>query len=368
MKKNRIICVFIFFCIALGLNVSASESITEKTLIDFLPKEMTSFLAEYGFEKFNAEELINISITDIFNYLVNVIKAEIKSPLVIIYIVIIVVIVSSVAMGIGNNFLSGAIEKSFSIVSILTICTTVSIPIITIISRAQEFINNTSSFIKAFVPALSAVMMAGGKTLKGAGYQVVLIAAAETVSVLLSSFLIPVIILFLCFSIVSRLSHELKLSGFLNGIKNIILWSLTLLTTLFVSFITIKGAISAGADSLALRTGKFFLGNFIPAIGGSLSEAAASIVSSINLIENTVGIFGIIAITVYFIPILIQILIYKFVCDISYGAADCLGAGEVALLMKDISSILGIINAIILNYAAIFILSTAITLSFGGKI
>lgn len=357
-----------FFCIALGLNVSASESIREKTIIEYMPKEMTNFLTEYGFEKFNADELINISINDVFNYIVNVIKNEIKSPLVIIFIVIIVIIICSAAMGIGNNFLSGAIEKSFSIVSILTICTTAVIPIIKIISNAQVFINNTSSFIKVFVPALSAIMMAGGKTLKGTGYQVVLIAASETLSVLLSSFLIPIIILFLCFSIVSRLSPELKLNSFLNGIKNIILWSLTLLTTLFVSFITIKGAISTGADSLALRTGKFFLGNFIPAIGGALSEAAASVVGSINLIENTAGVFGIITITVYFIPILIQILIYKFVCDISYGVADCLGVSEVALLMKDISSILGIINAIILNYAAIFILSTAITLSFGGKI
>ena len=368
MKKIRVVLISVFFCLILSINVFAKENIVDKSVKDFLPQQITDLLSEYGFKNFNATERINISPNDIIDYIKSIIKTEIKSPLVIIYIILLVVIISTVAMGIGNNFLSGAIEKNFSIVSVLTICTTAVIPIVTIIERAQGFIKTTASFIKTFVPALSAIMMAGGKTLKGAGYQAVLIVASELLSTLLSSVLIPIIILFLCFSIVSRLSPELKLGGFLSGIRSVILWSLTLTTTLFVSFITIKGAITAGADSLALRTGKFFLGNFIPAIGGALSEAAASVVSSINLIENAAGIFGIIAITVYFLPILIQILIYKFVCDISSGISECLGAGELSLLMKDVSSILGIINAIILNYAAIFILSTAITLAFGGKV
>jgi len=368
MKKIRIILISMLFFVLLNINVFAKENIIDKSVKDYLPDQIVSLLNEYGFKNFNAKELVDISLNDIIDYITTIIKTEIKSPLIVIYIIILVVIISTVAMGIGNGFLSGIIEKNFSILSILTVCTTASIPIVAILKRAQSFINTTSSFIKAFVPSLSAIMIAGGKTLNGAGYQAILIAASEFLSALLSSVLIPIIILFLCFSIVSRLSPELKLSGFLSGIRSVILWSLTLTTTLFVSFITIKGVITTGADSLALRTGKFFLGNFIPAIGGALSEAAASVVSSINLIENSVGIFGIIAITIYFLPILIQILLYKLVCDISSGISDSLGAVELSVLMKDISSILGIINAIILNYAAIFILSTAITLSFGGKI
>ena len=368
MKKIKIVLVSIFICLTLSLNVFAKENMVDNSVKDFLPEQIIDILSEYGFKRFNATELINISINDVIDYIIEIIKTEIKSPIIIVYIVLLVVIISTVAIGIGNNFLSGAIERNLSIVSVLTISTTAIIPIVTTIQRAQYFIKTTSSFIKAFVPALSAIMMAGGKTLKGTGYQAILIAASEILSSLLSTVLIPIIILFLCFSIVSRLSPELKLAGFLSGIRNVILWSLTLTTTLFVSFITIKGAISTGAESLALRTGKFFLGNFIPAIGGALSEAAASVVSGVNLIENTAGIFGIIAITIYFLPILIQILIYKFACDVSSGIADCLGAENLSFLMKDISSILGIINAIILNYAAIFILSTAITLAFGGKV
>ncbi len=367
MKKVRGTFLSVIFTLLLSLDVYAHNEITEQSVKEYLPKQLTDFLGEYGFEKFSAKELIDVSLSDILNYILEIVKNELKSPLVIIYIFITVVLLASIALGIGNKYFDGTIEKNFSVVSVLTICTTAVIPILTVIDGAQKFIQNTASFIKAFVPCLSAIMMAGGKTLKGAGYQIALVTASEILASFLSSVLIPVLILLLCFSIVSRVSPELRLGSFISGIKSVILWSLTLITTLFVSFITIKGAITGGADSLALRTGKFFLGNFIPAIGGALSEAASSVVSGINLIENTAGIFGIIAIILYFIPILIRVLLYKFACDISAGIGECLGAGDLSLLMRDISSVLGLINAVILNFAALFVLSTAITLIFGGK-
>lgn len=362
MKKAVIASVFFILLISLPYNVYASEASVE----DIFPKDAGELLLENGFSALDLENLVNLSPKQALEYVINCFKNEIDTPFILIYVIFLVIIITSITSGINGGFLSAELEKNFSAVGVLSVCATAIVPIITCLDEARQFISQMSGFVQVFVPVLSGVMITGGQVTSGAGYQVVMIFSSEFMSVFLSGVILPLIFMYLAFAIVGRTAAGFHPDSITSSVKSTVNWSLSLIMTLFVSLITIKGLIGTGSDSVALRTGKFFVGSFVPAVGGALAEAAATVQKSIGLIKNTTGVFGIIAAAIYFIPPLIKVLIYKFTCNVTAIIGELLGADKIAGLLKDISTVLGLVTSVILSYGVLVILSTAVTLLICG--
>ena len=361
MKKVVIFAVFVIVFGCFTVTSYAAESSVE----DIFPEDTQQLLNENGFTDLDIDALLNLSPSQVTSYIINAVKNEINAPFILFYIIFLVIIITSIASGINGGFLSAELDKGFSAVAVLSVCTTAIVPIIACIEEIRQFITQMSSFVKVFVPVLSGVMIGGGQVNSGAGYQLVMIFAAEFLSTFLSGIILPLILMYLALATVSRITAGFKIDSITNSVKSVVNWSLSLLMGAFVGLITIKGLIGTGSDSLALRTGKFFVGNFVPAVGGALAEAASTVQKSVGLIKNTTGVFGIIAAAIYFIPPFIKILIYKFTCDLSSTIGDMLGAEKLAGLLKDISAVLGLLTSVILSYGVLVILSTAVTLIIG---
>ncbi len=362
MKKVVTFSVFLLVFVCLSVTSYAAESSVE----DIFPKDTQQLLYENGFTDLDIDALLNLSPSQVASYIINAVKSEINAPFLLFYIIFLVIIITSIASGINGGFLSAELDKGFSAVAILSVCTTAIVPIIACIEETRQFITQMSSFVKVFVPVLSGVMIGGGQVNSGAGYQLVMIFAAEFMSTFLSGIILPLILMYLALATVSRITAGFRIDLITSSVKSVVNWSLSLLMGAFVGLITIKGLIGTGSDSLALRTGKFFVGSFVPAVGGALAEAASTVQKSVGLIKNTTGVFGIIAAAIYFIPPLIKILIYKLTCDLSSIIGDMLGAEKLAGLLKDISAVLGLLTSVILSFGTLVILSTAVTLIIGN--
>lgn len=362
MKKIAIFAVFIVFFACIPIISNAAETSVE----EIFPEEAQNILYENGFSELDINSLLNLSPKQVVEYIINAVKNQINAPYIFFYIIFLVIVITSITSGINGGFLSAELDKSFSAVGVLSVCTTAIVPIIACIEETRQFITQMSGFVKVFVPVLSGVMISGGQINSGAGYQIVMIFAAELLSSFLSGIILPLILMYLAFATVGRITAGFKIDTITNSVKSIVNWTLSLLMSLFVALVTIKGLIGMGSDSIALRTGKFFVGNFVPVVGGALAEAAATVQKSIGLIKNTTGVFGIIAAALYFIPPLIKILIYKFTCDLTSSIGEMLGAEKISGLLKDISAVLGLLLSVILSYSVLVILSTAVTLIIGG--
>ena len=366
MKKLISVIAIIFIL----LNISSFTAFACNeigNIKDILPSETSEILEQNGFEALNIDELKNINISDIFNYIKNAIKSEIETPFLLIYVIFLIILIISITRGINGDTLNSELDNNLGIVSVLSLCTTVLTPIMSCLSETKAFIENISTFTKSFVPVLTGVMVSAGQSTTGLGYQAVMLSASQLLSSFLSGIILPLLFIFLAISLISKTTSFLSLNSLTNSIKSAINWALGLSVGLFVALITIKGLIGASADSVALRTGKFFVGSFVPAVGSALSEAATTAIKSVGIIKNTTGVFGIIAAFLYILPPLIKILLYKFTCDISAILGDILGASKIVSVIRDISTVLGLLCSIILSFGAVIILSTALTLLIGGN-
>lgn len=118
--------------------------------------------------------------------------------------------------------------------------------------------------------------------------------------------------------------------------------------------------LSGAADSALLKGAKFISGSFIPVVGGALGDAVASLAGSLSVAKNTVGAFGIIAVSVISLPGIIELTAWIFCLNLLSAAADILGRKSSARFLTSISSAASLLNITLLLNCAVLIISIGI--------
>ena len=68
-------------------------------------------------------------------------------------------------------------------------------------------------------------------------------------------------------------------------------WVLSIVMTIFVSLLTIQNLIGVAADNAGTKAVKFAVSNFIPVVGGALSDAYTTVQSCVKVLKSGVGAF-----------------------------------------------------------------------------
>ena len=113
-------------------------------------------------------------------------------------------------------------------------------------------------------------------------------------------------------------------------------------------------------DSVVLRGTRFAVSNFIPVVGGAISEGIEALGASMQVIRNSTGIAGIAGVTAVTVPPLIKIysvsLVFHFFAAVSLPVSDK-RFGEMLSFSGEVMSIFG---SVILCMAFIFIVTAGV--------
>lgn len=129
---------------------------------------------------------------------------------------------------------------------------------------------------------------------------------------------------------------------------------------IFSSVATAGG--SAAADNLSARAVKFAASSFIPVIGGSVSEAYSAVKGSIGVIRTSVGVIGVIIMSVIVAKPLLTLLAVKLAVWIGAIINDIFGISNSGGLLKSINSVLSIGVSILAAYSIMFVISTSVVI------
>ena len=78
-------------------------------------------------------------------------------------------------------------------------------------------------------------------------------------------------------------------------LKKAVGWVLGGLLTVFVTYLTISGAVAGAADAHAVKLAKSAVSAAVPVVGGILSDAAESVLAGAGLLRGMVGTLGTLA-------------------------------------------------------------------------
>ena len=371
---KKILIIFLL-AIILPLNVSAynqEEFLNEQyrlsgadKLDESLPDEVKEYIEQYNIEIFNLSQPNELKPENVFSHILNFVKSKASSPLKSAGCVLAIILIRGILGSVEFTEKSGlAVEYAVVLSSVAVICT----PILSVISASINAMKGCAVFMTAFIPVFGVISASSGAVATSTAASGILLTASQAVSWIAGFVVAPLLGGYLSLSIASIVSPSVQNSGIAEGIKKTSFWIMSLVTTIFVGILSLQTAITSSSDNLASKTAKFILGTAVPVAGTALSEALNTVTASMGILKASVGIYGVIAVSFIFLPIMLELLLWRICLIVNAAIGDLISVKSVPSLLRSVETVISVLTGIVLLTAAMFIISLSIVISAGGKV
>ncbi len=344
------------------MTVFAEDSPTQEILSEVLTQADNLSTADYDFSE-TAQKVMEGNLVFSFSALLQKIGELLFSELRKHFYLLVEILVLAVLAGVLCNLQiakpgDGIGEISF--LACFSVIAGLSVSIIAGLSElAEKTIDSLMVFIASLMPALSG-LVTSAKAAAFTGFYPALFASMQGFTIICQQFFLPLILMITALSVVNAMSNRFHITRLIEVSRQVIKWGLGLLLTIFVGILSIRGFSVFAAGSIAGRTVKYALCNFVPLVGSVLAESAEAVISSIRLIKGAVGIAGTLGLVALCAAPLLKILavsiMYRFAAGIAEPATD----KRIILLLMDLAGNITLIFVILLMVTVMFIISIAL--------
>ena len=268
--------------------------------------------------------------------------------------------VALVAISILMSLAESAFNKSGTVsqlVGTLAISTLLLSKSNSMINLGVTTVSNLSEYGKLLLPVLTGALAAQGGTVTSAALYTGTVFFSSLLTSVISKCLVPLIYVYLCFSIVSRATGNTTLTRIQNGTKILSVWLLKTILYIFTGYMTITGVVSGTTDAAALKAAKLTISGAVPVVGGIMSDASEAVIVSAGVLKNTAGIYGLLAIISVCIGPFLTIGIHYLLLKLTGSVSRIIGGGKTVDLMTDFSAAMGLILAMLGSVCLMLLIS-----------
>ena len=252
----------------------------------------------------------------------------------------------------------GNVKTNVELVGTVTAGVLLFRPANSLIRLGIDIIRQISQYGKLLLPVMTGALAAQGSVTKSGAIYAATAFFDALISHTVSELLVPLVYILLCISVACNLFQQPLLKDMRKFIKWLLTWSLKTILYVFTGYISITGVVGGATDATMLKAAKLTISGMVPVVGSILSDASEAVLVSAGLMKNAVGVYGLLVMISLWIGPFLQIGIQYLMLKASSGICEMFGTKQVAELMKDFSSAMGLVLAMIGTVCLIFIIST----------
>lgn len=371
MKKifSAIIALILFVSFSIiafskeDFTAELNDEYSEK-IFSSLSDEAKEIFDSSGIEFNDAQSLVNLSPKDVIRFFLNCISKKILSPTKNISIILILLCVVSVCFTYIDDDIKS--KKYLNMILSVIIFFIISKSIISLIRASCATLNTVTSLMNILLPILAGLIAASGNALLAFSLNSTTIYLSNIITYFTNKILSSFTLYYFVLSVSSATFTSIDISRLCNSIKNAIIKILGIISSFFISFLSLKGLLANNIDTLSLKGTKLLISNIIPVIGSNISEAYTTVSYSLSLLKSSVGIMGIIAVLSISLPMIIEISLYNLSFFICENIAVILNLENLPKLFEAICSVIKILNLIIIFSSVVLIISIGIMIRMRG--
>ncbi len=227
-----------------------------------------------------------------------------------------------------------------------------------LIGLAVDTVMEISEYSKLFLPVIAAASSAQGSITSATALCAGTSFFTAFLSNVLRRIMIPVIYLFLAAAVANCALGEAALKKIRDQLKKLSAWFLKTVLTIFLTYMSITGAVSGTADKAAVKAAKAAISTVVPVIGKTLADASEALLVSTDLVKNSIGIYGILAFAAIFITPFIRIGAHYLVMKATAAVCNVVGCKRLTELIEDFSTAMGLLLGMIGSMCALSIIGT----------
>ena len=292
--------------------------------------------------------------------------SEIKTSIKIATSILVLALLSSIIKSLENSFSSKGITTVTNYIVFITVVTLTLVSFRDILSLCYTTIENIMGLVNVTIPIMISLLVLVGFPITSTALNPIFIGGIAAINIIFKKFIFVAISIAFAILVVNNLTNNIKLNRLSSFIKQINIVALGAVFTLYLGLVSIQGLYVTSFDKFTVKTAKFAVGNFIPVVGGFVSDSVDILLSSSQLIKNVFGGVGLVILVgiclIPIIKILSVILVYK-VCSI---AIEPVGEDNISSFLNEVANLMIIILATIIAVTIMFFVTIAILTSISA--
>lgn len=204
---------------------------------------------------------------------------------------------------------------------------------------ARGTITEMTNFMYAITPLLFSVVVAGGGVVTATIVHPLLISGVGLIGGLVTNLVLPLIMFAGVLAMVDHLVESFRVNKLASLFKLAVNGALGIMMAVFIGIITIRGFTASVADSLSLRTAKYFSSAFLPVVGGAISDTMEMTAGCAAVLKSGLGGYGLGLITLVTIFPLLKILAVAIIFQMTGAIIQPLGNNRLSDALQSIGDV-----------------------------
>lgn len=288
---------------------------------------------------------------------------ELRASLKVASIIFVLALLSSILKSLDNSFSSGAISQVTTYIVFIVMVTLTLVGFKDVLNICNTTIDSMINLMQILMPILITFLVVMGFPMTSTVMTPIFMGGVTFINIVFKNFLFVSITIGFAILVINNLSNSIKLKKLASFIKQINLITIGAIFTIYLALVSMQGLYVKSLDGFAVKSTKFAIGNFIPVVGGFVSDSFDIILSSSQLIKNLFGGVGlIILVGICLIPI-IKIISIILVYKTSAMIVEPVGEDSISNFLNEISNLMAIMLACIIAITIMFFVTIAIVVS-----
>lgn len=305
------------------------------------------------------------NILDLFDKeeITSTLFSELKSSLRVVSIILVLALLSSILKSLENSFSSGDISKITNYIIFIMMVSLTLIGFKDVLGICYNTINSTIGLMQVIMPVLITLLVVIGFPITSTALSPIFLGGVTLINIVFKKFMFFSLTVSFAILIINNLSQSIKLNKLSSFIKNINIVTMGAIFTIYLGLVSIQGIYVTSFDKFSVKTAKFALGNFIPVVGGFVSDSVDILLSSSQLIKNVFGGIGLVLLVGICIIPVIKVLSVIVVYKIAAMVIEPVGEDAMSSFLNDVSNLMLIMLACIIAIMIMFFVTIAILTS-----
>ena len=263
----------------------------------------------------------------------------------------------------SGGFISQSTDNIVSFVGRAVVLVTLISLFTDAFSQVNDVLSQLSLLCDTSMPILLTLIVANGATNLSAVCQPSMVMFSGTIISIVRNVLVPLTISSCAFGFVSNLSKNVKVTKLASFFSNVASWILGILFTIFSAFTSVQGIVAASMDGLSYRMAKFTAKNYIPILGGYVSDGFDIVVASTSLIKNSFGLVLLLVIVTMVLKPLVTILTLNLGLQAVTAISEPIVEGANSKMFAPVCKSLTFLSALLIAVAFMFSILIVVAIS-----
>ncbi len=317
------------------------ESILDKTDLSVLDNDV-GIVPEMNlsFKEFVKSVLsgdYNFEYNSLFDNIKTLISKQIKDNLCFFVSLFVMVFIFEIFKSFSNSKYN-ELNSSLKIIFSFLIATTILLFIKTFFAEISSFVDDLFSFVGLLFPILVSLLALSGSTKSAMVFSSFSAFLLQTGSYIIKFILLPFALSILFLSLFGSVFSKGGFSKLISFFKQVFRFVIIGFFSIFGLVSTINAFSSASHDGINMKLTKFALKNYIPVLGGYVSEGFDFIYSCSVLIKNAVGVCSIIIILFKVLLPIIVVVVFSLGFKLLSVVTGLIGDSTFSNMFEDVSN------------------------------